>query len=326
VEVEPSRWDELLARLGVTDVYYSRGFAEASAPLADGQAVFLHLAGEEGDVLFPCIARRSPADVVSPYGYGGPLAVGARPPLDAFPAAYEAWCRQRGMLSSFVVFHPLFGNGAAADRLGFRANELAGTIAWPLGGDDLLAGMHKHHRRVVRRAVAQGCEISVEPAPADLGGFVEIYEETMRRAEAAPFYFFPGAYWDALVRDVPLVRVGVHRDGEPLAGVLGMGARPWLHYHLGGSTDAGHGTGAMHLALYGLATWGREQGYETLHLGGGVGGRADSLFEFKLRFSPRGRTGVSIGKAVHDPAGYLALAGSDAIDWDGFFPAYRAPS
>jgi serine/alanine adding enzyme len=325
VEVEPSRWDELLARLGVTDVYYSRGFVEASAPLADGVPVFLHLAGEEGDVLFPGIVRRSPADVVSPYGYGGPLAVGPRPPLDAFPAAYQAWCEQRGLLSSFVVFHPLFGNGAAADRLGFRASELAGTIAWPLGGDDLLAAMHKHHRRIVRRAEAQGCEVLVEPAPPDLAGFVEIYEQTMRRADAAPFYFFPDAYWEALLRDVPLVRVDVLRDGEPLASVLGMGAQPWLHYHLGGSTDAGRGTGAMHLALYGLARWGREQGYETLHLGGGVGGRAGSLFEFKLRFAPGGRTAAWIGKAVHDPAGYLALAGSDAIDWDGFFPAYREP-
>ena len=54
-------------------------------------------------------------------------------------------------------------------------------------------------------------------------------------------------------------------------------------------------------------------------------GRADSLYEFKLRFAPEGRAGAWIGKAVHDTAAYLARAGADAVDWDGFFPAYREP-
>ena len=117
----------------------------------------------------------------------------------------------------------------------------------------------------------------------------------------------------------------MREKGELLASVLGMGEPPWLHYHLGGATDAARGTGASHLALYSLACWGRDQGYDTLHLGGGVGGRDDSLLEFKLRFAPDGRVGVAIGKAVHDHAGYLRLSGAAEVDWDAFFPAYREP-
>ena len=146
----------------------------------------------------------------------------------------------------------------------------------------------------------------------------------MRRADAAPFYFFPPAYWEALRRDVPLVLVEVRRDGELLAAVLGMGAPPWLHYHLGASTDAGRGSGAPHLALLSLAEWGREHGYAVLHLGGGVGGRADSLLEYKRRFAPDGLVPARVGKAVHDRARYLALSGAAEVDWEGFFPAYRA--
>jgi hypothetical protein len=33
----------------------------------------------------------------------------------------------------------------------------------------------------------------------------------------------------------------------------------------------------------------------------------------------------AVGKAVHDRAAYLRLAGAREIDWDGFFPAYRVP-
>jgi hypothetical protein len=314
VEVAPARWDALLGELGLTDVYASRGFVAASAPLAGGEPLLLH----DGERLaFPLLLRSDPADVVTPYGYGGPLGT----PRPDFPAAYAAWCAERGVVSSFVVLHPLYRNAAP----GFRATELGGTIAWPLGVPDLVGAMHKHHRRVVRRALAAGAELAVERDPADLTEFVAAYEQTMRRNGAAPFYFFPPAYWEALRRGVRLVRVAVRREGELLASVLGMGEPPWLHYHLGAGTEAGRGTGASHLALLGLAQWGAEHGYELLHLGGGVGGRADSLLEYKRRFAPDGWVPSRIAKAVHDEPAYLSLARAEAVDWDGFFPAYREP-
>ena len=324
VEVEPARWDALVRGLGVSDVYYSRGFVEASAPLAGGSGAFLALRGEGGSVLFPCVVRSDPVDVVTPYGYGGPLGVGAEPPLAEFAARYQEWCARRGAVSSFVVFHPLFGNEAAAEPLGLHRSALAGTVAWPLEGD-LLAAMSSHHRRRVRRARRDGSEVAVDPRPDDLGEFVAVYEQTMARAGAAEFYLFSPGYWEALRRDVPLVRVDVRLDGELQSSVLGMGEPPWLHYHLGGTADAALTTGASHLALTGLAEWGQEQGYRTLHLGGGVGGRDDSLLHFKRRFAPGGLVAASIGKAVHDPAEYRRLSGADAVDWDAFFPAYRAP-
>jgi serine/alanine adding enzyme len=314
-EVEPERWDELLRSVGVTDVYYSRGFVEASAPLAGGVATFLR----SGDVVFPCVVRSDPVDVVTPYGYGGPVGDGS---FAEFWDAYEAWCGARGVLSTFVVFHPLFGNADSA--VGFRRFPMAETVAWPL--DDPMEAMHSHHRRVVRKAQRAGLSVSVEPSPGSLDGFVQVYEETMRRTDAAPFYFFSAAYWDALLAGVPLVRVDVRGDdGTLLASVLGMGEPPWLHYHLGGTTADGMKLGASHLALYSLAVWGHENGYSVLHLGGGVGGRDDSLREWKRRFAPGGLVGAAIGKAVHDEAGYVRAAGVDAIDWEGFFPAYRAP-
>ena len=313
-EVEPERWDDVLRAAGVTDVYYSRGFVRASAALVDAEPVLLR----HRDVFFACLLRSDPVDVVTPYGYGGP--VGG--PQDEFPAAYEEWCARRGVVSSFAVFHPLLRNAGPP----FRCTPLAGTVAWDLrGAAGLLEGMHKHHRRLVRRAQRAGYDVLVEPRPSDLTEFAAVYAQTMRRAGASPFYFFPPPYWSELAAGVPLVRVDVRSRGELLASVLGMGEPPWLHFHLGGASDAARGTGASHLALYRLACWAREQGFETLHLGGGVGGREDSLLEFKLRFAPEGRVGVAIGKAVHDLPAYLRLSGATAVDWDGFFPAYREP-
>ena len=234
-EVDPERWDETLSAAGVTDVYYTRGYVAASAALVDAEPVLLRLAGDGGEVLFACLLRRDPTDVVTPYGYGGPVGAGESPPLAAFPAAYESWCERRGVVSSFAVFHPLLANAASPASEGFRRIELAGTVAWPLGREDLLAPMHKHHRRVVRRAQAEEYEVAVEPAPADLAEFAGVYEQTMRRAGAAPFYFFPQSYWDALLAGVKLVRVDVRdagraareraRDGRAAVAALPPGRR-----------------------------------------------------------------------------------------------------
>src|SRR5687768_191880 len=133
-EVEPERWDAALRAAGVTDVYYARGFVAASAALAGAEPVLLRLAGDGGEVFFACLLRRDPVDVVTPYGYGGPVAAGANPPLAEFPAAYEAWCARRGVVSSFVLFHPLLASATAP----FRRTALAGTVAWDLTAPELL--------------------------------------------------------------------------------------------------------------------------------------------------------------------------------------------
>lgn len=322
-EVDAAHWDGLLARLGVTDVYWSRGYVEASAPLAGGAPLLLHLPGAGGDVVFAAVVRANPVDVVTPYGYGGPLGVGEDPPLEAWAGAYDEWCAARGAVSSFVVLHPWLAGQDRPD--GLRRTPMAGTVCWPLRRGGLLAGMHSHHRRLVRRAERAGLAASVRPAPEDLAAFTGLYEQTMRRNAAASFYLFGAEYWRALQAGVPLVQVEVRDpEGEVVAGVLGMGRPPLLHYHLGATADAGRGSGAPQLALLALARWGREHGYEALHLGGGVGGRDDELLRYKRRFAPEGLVPAALGKAVHDPDAYRRLSGSPEIDWEGFFPAYRA--
>jgi serine/alanine adding enzyme len=340
-EVEPAAWDRLLDDLGLADAYYRRAYVESACVLEPGEPLLLE---HEGTV-FAAILRPVPgpvtatvppqrdageglearqrltptvtvtgtetADVISPYGYGGP----AGGDTAGFWPAYEAWAGERGVVTTFVRFHPLYGNHRDAP---IHVEALTPTIGWRLGGD-LLAGMHSKHRNALRRVQATGLDIVAE---AGLGGFVPLYEETMRRAGAADFYFFSAAYWQALERLDALMRFDAVADGEVLAAALCLASPPWLHYHLGATTEAGRKLGATTLVLYEAAMWAKERGYERFHLGGGVGGRRDSLHEFKRRFDPEGDCEVAIGKAVHDPAGYRALGG-DPNDLSGFFPAYR---
>jgi GNAT acetyltransferase-like protein len=329
-EVDPDAWDGVLERLGRADAYLRRGYVEASCVLDGGRPALLHAAAEGGDVVFACSVRPIPGsdlhDVTSAYGYGGPVGAGSAPPIEAFWEHYESWCNEHGVVSTFVRFHPLFANHRHPGS-SVRLERLADTVAWPLRADeDPVRSLHRHHRRVVRKA-ADALEVSVRERPERLDSFAALYEAGMRRLDAARFYFFPETYWETLAARLgpALLQLDGVLDGEPVASVLCLTSPPWLHYHLGAALEPGRKVGATHLLLFEAARWGSERGYEVLHLGGGVGGARDSLWEFKRRFAPKGLREAWIGKAVHDEAAYLALSGAESLDVSGFFPAYRAP-
>ena len=303
-ELDAAAWDAL-----ELDAYYRRPYVEAAALLDKGRPFLL----EHDGAYFAAIERDEPRDVVTPYGYGGPTA-------DGFWDAYEEWARERGVVSTFVRFHPLYRNQRGAP---IHVDELAPTVAWRLDpGRDLLAGLHFKHRNKVLKAEKAGATVAQHDG---LGDFVPLYEDTMRRVNADDFYFFEPAYWERL-GELPLVRFDAEIDGEVVASALCLATPPWLHYHLSGTTESGRSTGSSTLVLLEAARWAQANGYERFHLGGGLGGKEDSLHHFKARFDPDGLVPAAVGKAIHDEDAYRRLSGGSDIAFEGFFPAYRRPS
>jgi serine/alanine adding enzyme len=298
----------VLDGLGFVDAYLRRAYVESACVLEPGKPVLL----ERDGAVFALIRRADPVDAITPYGYGGPVGRDSR----GFWGAYDDWCREQDVVTTFVRFHPLYANAGDAP---IHVEPLAPTVAWRLDAEDLAAGMHLNHRRAVRKARKAGVTVV---AGEGVGDFVPLYEETMRRAAASPFYFFAPEYWQAL-EWTELVRFDARLDKEVVSSALCLASPPWLHYHLGASSNEGRRIGAMHLLFLEAASWACGRGYERFHLGGGVGGAADSLHEFKRRFDPGGLVAAAIGKVVHDDEAYRRLSGSASLD--GFFPGYRRP-
>jgi hypothetical protein len=328
VEVPAGEWDDLLVRLGVADAYLRRAYLDASAVIDPGTPVLLHLASDGGDVVLPVIVRDLPdgdgCDLITPYGYGGAVAVGDRPPLDDFWSGFDDWCAARNVVTTFFRYHPLLETQRFAHPRSTTV-DLTGVVSWNIEPErELLEGMHRHHRRVARKAERSEVVVTPEFAPADLTEFIELYELTMRRQDAAGFYFFTREYWEALQGlGEDLVVFSARRGDELLAAALCIVSQPALHYHLGATSDAARELGAFNLCLLEVARWGQANGCTRLVLGGGIGGGTDSLLEFKQRFDPESPLApFAIGKLVNDAARYRELTGADSTD--GFFPGYRS--
>jgi serine/alanine adding enzyme len=326
-EIQPAEWDELLAGLGCADAYFLRGYIESGRVLEGGEPIFLRLSEAGGEVVFTGLVREhgDVRDLITPYGYGAPVGVGLQPPVERFYELYDAWCKEHRIVTSFVRFHPLLGNHRQApDDPLVRVEVLGTTVGWRLDlHDDLMEGLHPKHRNKVRKARRAGVEVTAQAAPTDLGDFVELHEETMRRQEASDFYFFSNEYWTSLqALGERLVRFDARLDGELVASALCLATKPWLHYHLSATDDRARETAAANLVVFEAGAWAKERGFTRFHLGAGVGWSTGSLFEFKQRFDPDGLCEGAIGKFVHDPDRYAALGG-DPGDLTGFFPAYR---
>jgi serine/alanine adding enzyme len=328
--VAPAEWDALVVRLGRDDTYLQVAYHRASVALevAGTVPVLLHFRDQGGELALPLLLRPLPDgsgwDASSAYGYGGPVALG-RPDLAEFGTQFDAWAVANGVVSSFLRFHPLLGNARFAPP---RAEvvELGATVAWDVtAGRDLMADMHSHHRRVVRKAERAELQVEVETNPADLTAFRALYDLTMQRQQADDFYFFDDAYWHALIHEpgLEVVLVNGTLDGELVASLLCFGDGHALHYHLGASGPEARNIGASNRCFLSAAEWAQSRGLTTFHLGGGVGAGTDSpLFVFKHRYDPTSEPrAFHIAKLVHDTERYRALAGSDSTD--GFFPPWR---
>ena len=340
---DAARWQEHLD--GVPhDFYHSAAYHRFCEETGGGQAFLARY--EEGGrrLLWPYLLRAVEGfgcaglrDVTSVYGYAGPLGCPSPDPaflLRAWRALADLW-RSDGVVCAFTRLHPLLENHSllpATCPPRVTGQTVSIDLRRPPG--DIWRDYRKSLRYDIRAARAAGVVVEEDVALSCLEGFSSLYLETMTRNGADAGYLFDYAYFRRLFRRLG---GGAHLmtarcRGRLIAGAVFAGCGDSLQYHF--SATAG---GALHhspakLLLDEIRLWGQARNYKVLHLGGGRGSRADSLFSFKAGFSRR-RHAFYTWRSVLEPSVYEELstirrreiheAGSECEE--NFFPLYRSP-
>lgn len=333
-------WGNALARLP-HDIYHTPAYHQVPGFGRDGQSfVFVHEEGEQAFIwpylLAPTDGAPGHHDVTSVYGYAGPLSstdpdfVGR-----GWHALLDHW-KMQGVVSAFTRFHPVLGNAELLRGLageGIRHCGSTVSIDLAVSPVEQLCGYQKVLRQQIRKSRERGFVTTVDEDWNHADDFVRHYRDTMLRRNSRREYLIDSEWLTEMRRLLGgHLRLFVTKSNDiVVAALLAMVYGPFVHAHLTGINAEFISESPLKVLLDDVRIWGTGRGLSSFHLGGGLGGREDTLFQFKRKFSPITHQ-FSTGSWILDSTTYreledmhrrrLAERGIEPGD-TGFFPAYR---
>jgi len=268
-------------------------------------------------------------DAVTPYGYGGFIFDGGVDVAELSKEFHEE-LKDRHVNSVFFRFHPVLDNARLNEGI-VDVIPLGKTITIDLSSPQVIwENIISKNRNMIRKAEKSGVEIHHSADSKLFTVFQEIYDATMRGDNAEEYYFFEDEFYDSIAKYLAgnyEIFYATHEDRIISIAIM-IFANNQMHYHLSGSIREFRSFAPSNLLLYKAALWGHEQGYQTLHLGGGVGSGEDPLYKFKAAFNRNSDYRFAIGKSIIDTKDYNYLLGLRGFSDEkaatiSYFPQYR---
>ena len=320
---------------------------------AEGRLMAVAMPSEAGHVLYPFFLRdidcgstgvvgptggpETPLrDIVSPYGYGGPMHWGiedVEATARRFWETFGLWAEQNSVVSEFSRLS-LFGESLLPYWGRTRKRQTNYVRDLSVTPEDLAQQVAPKVRSNVRRALREGVTTVIDTDGEFVDDFVRIYTETMERRESADWYRFERPFFTGIHAALPgqFAYVYAQLEGRLVSADLLLFGESTGYYFLGGTEAAAFGVRPNDLVKMESMKWLRAHGRRRYVLGGGV--RADdSLERYKRGFAPHGQVDYLTGEHVISPHHYdslltehrrrFAAAGLVFDDSDDYFPAYR---
>jgi hypothetical protein len=133
------------------------------------------------------------------------------------------------------------------------------------------------------------CRIKKATTKEEISLFIEMYYENMRRVNAKAHYFFERQYFFDLLKSnsfkAEILLAVYNETDEVIGGALFIKEGNIVQYHLSGSREEYLYLNPIKLLIDEMRIIATSEHYTYFNLGGGVGSREDSLFQFKSCFS-----------------------------------------
>lgn len=343
---EGEKWNRLVTSCESYDVFFLADYLSLYEQRGEGRArLFVYKESSSRYVLYPFLIRtisqqaggKTYFDIVTPYGYGGPLyskrsLKGEAAFNERFRELFSRYCQLEGIVSEFIRFHPYQNN-----EQGIRPHmpvTVVGDIVYNnllLSDEDIWAHTASSKKRRIKKSrknevtvqFIDGMDITEE----DVSAFYRMYTETMDKKQASAFYYFPLSFLqDYFQKLAPYITLAfASHNGVFISTNLILKTGGFATIHLSASLQ-------QYLPLcpnchlrYESILWAKKNGYVVVDHGGGKE-KGDSLFAYKQQFS-KDRCSYKIGKKIHLPSVYdeltASLTGEIERERAEFFPEYR---
>lgn len=254
-------------------------------------------------------------DFETAYGYGGPIWHHAD---EAFKSAalqlMMEELSQSGYVAGFVRFHPLLANYEGFNVGRVIEDRKTVAIDLSLNEQDIwMQEIHTKNRNVIKKGEKSGLQFVVDNDYRYLPDFINLYNATMDKLDAADFYYFDQHYYSDFVKNLKNSFLGVVlHEGNVVSSAIFMYEGGYGHYHLSGSDKNALKLMPNNYMLWHAALELKKRGVKTFHLGGGTtSSEDDSLFCFKSRFSKHTYQ-FCLGKLIFNETLYQEICS----DWE----------
>lgn len=335
---QAKEWDELVHSFANYDVYYLSGYVKAFQIHGDGEPQLFYYNENGLRGIYVYMKRKTAIegvyDSITPYGYGGFLLEGdeSEENIKSLWKPYVEKMKSEHIVDNFVRYHPVLAN-AIPMKVCSDVIDLGKTVSMDLSSEDVIwKNIHSKNRNMIRKAEKNGIVIKHGQGLELFDDFIKIYNATMDKDNAEPYYYFKPEFYKSIHEDLKdnYEMFWAEYEGKIIAMSIMIFANGRLNYHLSGSDLQYRNLAPSNLLLYKAAMWGMEKGMKTFHLGGGVGSGEDNLYKFKIAFNRFSDCQFSIAKHIFDNEKYDELVAERAscdAEFDKeskFFPLYRS--
>ena len=272
------------------------------------------------------------SDLTSVYGYTGPISnhdFGTlnEALIDQFRLSFLDFMKNGKYVCVFSRLQPFLDQPRLLEKIGgLRDNGQTVYIDLRIPIEMQRLKYEKRLARKIRQLRNKDFQIREADSLSDIKAFTAMYLDNMERNGASSRYLYDEAYFKRLLNTTePDCRLIMVYDGDiPICGNIIMYTRHVIRNHLSATAAAYTQLSPSKLIIDEISIIARHLGISYYHLGGGLNGKPDSLFQFKSAFSDlilEDKTWCFIA----DQAQYQQLVDARAAPKENsFFPQYRA--
>tara|TARA_R110002049_G_scaffold293219_5_gene478111 strand:- start:1085 stop:2119 length:1035 start_codon:yes stop_codon:yes gene_type:complete len=331
------KWDGVLKCVDMYDFYHTYDY-HCNCAKKNEKAILICYTQDEILIALPLVIRpiknTSFFDATSVYGYGGPLSknITADFNFTTFYTKLRLYFQKKNIVSVYSSLNPYIDNQKRI-LSGLGKIEKIGKIV-NIDLQQSLTEQEANFSKTTKRYTTRNKKLfysKISKTKEDVGKFIALYYKTMNRLDANDNYFFDEAYFNKLIESTAYtaqVIFAITKDTHKIASavLLVKTNHTIIQYHLSGSLEEYKHLSPIRFLLNEIRILGTTAGYTYFNLGGGFGGKQDSLFDFKASFSNDYRK-FKVWKYIVNPKVYNTLTrenkNTTVLTETVFFPLYR---
>ena len=328
---QKDKWNAVVSSMNQYDFYH---LAEYHQLEYSQQPLLLCFNSKNTSLALPVVLRNIEGtqykDITSVYGYAGPLSNNENPDEQAIKDFHEELLNFfdfHRIVSVFNRLHPLIGNQELLlSGLGkiVDTNQTVG-IDISLPEKEQKRQYANSLKNQINKLKLRNIAVKKAQTNEEIDIFIEIYFENMKRVNAAKMYFFSKDYFYRFINDLPATLFLAYYEDDVISGSLVTSCNGIVQPHLSATRNDFLHWSPLKLVWDCIRADAIEKKEKWLHLGGGVGGKDDSLFQFKAQFSNL-RFLFKTWQYIHNEKIYNQLVSekyNNNIPKSSYFPLYR---